>query len=106
MEEALYVARRNLRQLLVTKPHWALDQFAAACNQSISWVKKWKARLRTAAATDDQVLWGLSRARHHPPAPPDPRLVDRVLAIRDTPPEKEHRTPGPKAILYYLPRDP
>ena len=106
MEEDLYVARRTLRQLLVTHPHWALDQFAAACNQSVSWVKKWKARFRAAAVPDDSLLWGLSRARKTSPPPTDPRLVDRILAIRDTPPENLHRTPGPKAILYYLPCDP
>src|SRR5712692_8878391 len=33
------------------------------------------------------------------------KLVDRVLEIRDDPPEGLGRTPGPKAILYYLRRD-
>jgi hypothetical protein len=31
--------------------------------------------------------------------------VDRILAIRDTPPDHLQRTPGPEAILYYLGRD-
>ena len=106
MEETWYTARRTLRHLLATKPHWALDQLAAACNQSVSWVKKWKVRFRTTKDTDDTLLWGLSRARHHPPSPTDPRLVERILAIRDSPPDNLQRTPGPKAILYYLPRDP
>jgi len=30
---------------------------------------------------------------------------DRVLEMRDEPPEGLGRTPGPKALLYYLPRD-
>jgi len=30
----------------------------------------------------------------------------RILAIRDSPPEGLRRTPGPEAVLYYLPRDP
>jgi hypothetical protein len=33
------------------------------------------------------------------------RLVDRVLEIRDDPPEGLGRTPGPKAILSSLKRD-
>jgi hypothetical protein len=33
-------------------------------------------------------------------------VEERVLAIRDAPPENLKRTPGPRAILYYLPRDP
>ena len=33
------------------------------------------------------------------------KLVDRLLEIRDDPPEGLGRTPGPKAILYYLSRD-
>jgi transposase InsO family protein len=35
----------------------------------------------------------------------DQEVVDRVLEIRDDPPEGLSRTPGPKAILYYLNRD-
>jgi transposase InsO family protein len=34
-----------------------------------------------------------------------PQVVDRILEIRDDPPEGLRRTPGPKAILYYLSRD-
>ena len=54
---------------------------------------------------DEQVLRGLSRAPHHPPPRLDPQVVDRLLEIRDDPPEGLGRTPGPKAILYYLSRD-
>ncbi|HEY6410713.1 MAG TPA: hypothetical protein VIY29_24940 [Ktedonobacteraceae bacterium] len=32
-------------------------------------------------------------------------MVDRILELRDQPPEGLGRTPGPKALLYYLPRD-
>jgi hypothetical protein len=31
-------------------------------------------------------------------------VIEAILAIRDTPPEHLHRTPGPRTILYYLPR--
>jgi transposase InsO family protein len=32
-------------------------------------------------------------------------VVDRLLEMRDQPPEGLGRTPGPKALVYYLPRD-
>src|SRR5258708_9280044 len=40
------------------------------------------------------------------PPPPYPLLVQRILALRDTPPENLQRTPRPRALLYYLPRHP
>src|SRR5262249_13852771 len=46
-----------------------------------------------------------SRARHTPPPSTPKAVVERILAIRDEPPEHLHRVPGPKAIVYYLPRD-
>ncbi|HEY4387618.1 MAG TPA: hypothetical protein VGN34_24445 [Ktedonobacteraceae bacterium] len=51
-----------------------------------------------------QVALGLSRARHHPPERIDPEREAVILAIRDEPPEGLRRTPGPRAILSYLPR--
>lgn len=72
---------------------------------SISWIDKWKKRLLHASLDNEQVLHGLSRAPHHPPPRLDPQVVDRVLEIRDEPPEGLGRTPGPKAILYYVNRD-
>ena len=32
-------------------------------------------------------------------------VVNRLVEMRDQPPEGLGRTPGPKALLYYLPRD-
>ena len=55
-------------------------------------------RFREADPTDLHVLFSRSRARHTPPAPPDLRLVQRILEIGT-------RTPGPRTILYYLKRD-
>lgn len=72
---------------------------------SQSWVDTWKKRLAGVPFDDEQVLHGLSRAPHHPPARLDSQVVDRLLEIRDDPPEVLGRTPGPKAILYYLSRD-
>ncbi len=64
-----------------------------------------KKRLLSVPPDDEQVLRGLSRAPHHPPPRLDPQVVDRLLEIRDDPPEGLGRIPGPKAILYYLSRD-
>jgi transposase InsO family protein len=72
---------------------------------SVGWVKKWKKRLQEAEPEDEQVLHSRSRARTHPPERISQVVVDRLLQLRDEPPEGLRRTPGPKALLYYLPRD-
>jgi transposase InsO family protein len=105
MEAVYYAARGNLRRLLQLHPTWSRAQFAQATGMLLGWVSKWKKRLSHAPLDDEQVLHGLSRAPHHPPPRLDPQVVDRLLEIRDQPPEGLGRTPGPKAILYYLPRD-
>jgi len=42
----------------------------------------------------------------HPPERISPPVTDPILQIRDSPPEGLQPTPGPKAILSSLPRDP
>lgn len=79
-----------------------------ALGRSLAWVKKWRRRIRQAQACGEplaEVLQGGSCAHKHPSKAIDPLVVERILAIRDEPPEGLHRTPGPEAILYYLPRD-
>src|SRR5260370_2329848 len=71
---------------------------------SVGWVKKWSKRLREAPPEDEAVLQGQSRARKHPSERISQRVVERILELRDQPPEGLGRTPGPKALLYYLPR--
>ena len=105
MEAVYYAVRGNLRRLLRLHPTWTRAQLAQATGMSLSWVSKWKRRLANAPADDEQVLRSLSRAPHHPPPRLDPLVVDRLLEMRDQPPEGLGRTPGPKALLYYLPRD-
>ncbi len=105
MEAVYYAARANLRRLMILHPHWTRAQLAQATSMSKSWVDKWKKRLLDVPFDDEQVLQGLSRAPHHPLPRLDSHVVDRVLDIRDNPPESLGRTPGPKAILYYLSRD-
>ena len=52
------------------------------------------------------MLLDRSHARHTPQPPLHPLVVDRILAIRDTPPPPLQRVPGPKTIVYYLGQDP
>lgn len=96
------VDRRRLRTLLDLRPDWTLQDLADAIGRSRSWVKKWVARLRQAAPSDDTVLQGRECARHTPPPRLSQVVIDRILAIRDNPPQNLNRIPGPKAILYYL----
>ena len=105
MEAVYYAARANLRRLLTQQPTWTRQQYAQAVGMSLGWVKKWIKRLREAPPQDEAVLQGQSRARKHPPQRLSQRVVDRLLELRDQPPEGLGRTPGPKALLYYLPRD-
>ena len=105
MQALYYAARGNLRWLLRLHPQWSQRQLAQALGMSRSWVSKWIKRLQSAPPDDEEVLQGLSRAPKHPPEQLDARVIDRILEIRDQPPEGLGRTPGPKAILYYLPRD-
>lgn len=105
MEVVYYAARANLRRLMGLYPHWTQQQYAQAVGMSLGWVKKWKKRLQEAAPEEDQVLQSRSRARKHPPERISQTVTDRMIQMRDAPPEGLQRTPGPKAILYYLPRD-
>ncbi len=106
MEDQYFADRATLRQLRRAHPEWTQRELAASLGRSVSWVKKWIKRLRAAPPEDTSVLWSRSRARHHPPPCVAPAVVERILEIRDQPPEGLRRTPGPKAILYYLHRDP
>ena len=104
--EAQYYADRTLfRTLLRSHPTWSQQDLADATHRSLGWVKKWVKRLRNAAPDDEQVLHAQSRARKHPPPRLSALVVERILEIRDHPPAHLQRTPGLKAVLYYLARD-
>jgi hypothetical protein len=105
MEAVYYAARGNSRRLMRLHPQWTQQQYAQAVGMSRGWVKKWKQRLQQAEAEDEQVLYSRSRARTHPPERISQTVIDRISQLRDEPPEGLRRTPGPKALLYYLPRD-
>lgn len=107
MTEAHWIAERAaLRCLARHHPAWTQQELATCLGRSRSWVKKWLGRLDQAPSDDLTVLHSRSRARHTPAPAMPAALVERILAIRDEPPEQLKRVPGPRAILYYLPRDP
>ncbi len=105
MEAVYYAARANLRRLLTQYPTWTRQQYAQAVGMSLGWVKKWLKRLQEAPPQDEAVLQGQSRARKHPAERISQRVVARLVELRDQPPEGLGRTPGPKALVYSLPRD-
>ena len=102
MEEQWQVDRARLRMLHQQHPDWSYPQLAQHLSRSISWVKKWSKRLKTAVPEDQTVLKSQSRRPKHPPPSIEPIVVERILAIRDQPPDGLQRTPGPVAIKYYL----
>ena len=102
MEAAWLADRSLLRQLLEQQPGWTNQQLAEATERSLTWVKKWKKRLRQASTEAISSLFSQSRARHHPPEKTSQPVVAAILMMRDQPPDELQRTPGPRAIIYYL----
>jgi hypothetical protein len=105
MEAQWQADRAALRDLLHTRPDLTLKAMAAQLGRSYSWGKKWAKRLVQIPVDDVSVLHSQSRARKTPFPAWDPLVLARVEHIRLLPPDGLQRTPGPKAILYYLPRD-
>jgi len=106
MEEQWVVDRGTLRAMWLEHPEWSKQQLAEEVGHSKCWVKKWLKRIRSAPLEDREVLQAHSRARRHPPPQTAPEVVSRILEIRDDPPPKLGRVPGPVTILYYLQQDP
>jgi hypothetical protein len=103
--EAHYIADRSLLLALWHQhPDWRNLDLAQATGRSVAWVKKWKSRFQ-ADPNNPEVIWGRSHTRE-PGAQFASAVIEQILAIRDHPPEHLHRTPGPRAILFYLPRSP
>jgi transposase InsO family protein len=105
MEEQWIVDRSKLRAVWLEHPEWSKRQLAEAVGRSQGWVKKWLKRIRSSPLEDQQVLQGQSRARKHLPPAWSETVVHKILEIRDNPPKKLGRSPGPLTILYYLNRD-
>jgi hypothetical protein len=96
-------APRSVAEDPFTLPHgnWLRPQDARS-----SWVKKWRKRLQEGDPHNHELLCSHSRAHHAPYFRWDPRVETRIVEMRLSPPEHLGRTPGPRALLYYLPRDP
>ena len=105
MEEQWVVDRCKLREVWLEHPEWSKGELAQAVGRSKSWVKKWLKRIRGSTLEDREVLKGHSCARKRPPAQVAAEVVNRILDLRDHPPQKLGRTPGPLTILYYLKQD-
>jgi hypothetical protein len=106
MEEEWMRDRALLRDLLQKTPSASPRELAQATGRSVSWVKKWRKRLQEGDPQDQALLCSRSRAHHAPYFRWDACLIRRIVAMRFSPPENLMRVPGPRALLYYLPRDP
>ncbi|WP_236039161.1 helix-turn-helix domain-containing protein [Ktedonobacter robiniae] len=97
--EVEYVGKRaHLFHLLQQHPEWTLQQYADAVGCSQSMVCTWRQRFREAQAQgtlDASIFFSRSRAPHHHPPRIDTEVKERVLSIRQSPPEPLQRTPGP-----------
>jgi hypothetical protein len=105
--EAIWFARRAaLHCLSQQHPEWTNADLAAAVGASESWVKKWLARLKHAPTTDPTLYHARSHARHTPPPTMPQAVVERILCLRDEPPNHLRRVPGPRTIIAFLHQDP
>ena len=106
MEEEWMRERALLRDLLEKNPHASPKELAQELGRSVSWIKKWRKRLAEGDAQDPSLLCSCSRAHHAPYFRWDVRVTQKIVEMRFVPPENLKRVPGPRALLYYLPRDP
>jgi hypothetical protein len=106
-EAQLIVERATLRWLAQQHPDWTQPELARSLRKSVDWIKKWLKRFRQADPNEVTVLPSRSRARKTPPASlaQQPVLVQRIVEIRQTPPENLQRPPGHETILSSLHRD-
>lgn len=105
MDAEWFAERAALRCLMQAHPDGTQAELAATLGRSRSWGAIWLPRLKEAEPADLTVLHARSCARHTPPSPMPRALVERLLAIRDDPPDHLRRVPGPKARLSFLPRE-
>jgi hypothetical protein len=106
MQERWVADRAMLYRLMRLHPELTQKESAAWIGRSVGWVKKWVKRFREASPGDGSVFLGKPRSRTTPYPQTDHEVQERIIAIRDAFPENLKRVPGPKAILYYVARDP
>src|SRR5215469_18434391 len=86
MEEEWMRDRAILRELLNTDPQTSPQEVARATGRSVSWVKKWRKRLREGDPHDQERLCARSRAHHAPYFRWDPRVETCIVQMRLPPP--------------------
>src|ERR1051326_2898905 len=106
MEADLVAQRCTLFWLSRRHPEWTNAELAATVGRSESWTKKWLARFKHATIPDLTLFQSRSHARHMPPSSTAQPVVERILALRDEPPDHLRRVPGPRTRLSLLQRDP
>jgi hypothetical protein len=99
MEEEWMRDRALLRDLLNKDPQTPPQEWARATRRSVSWVKKWRKRLREGDPSDPELFCSRSRAHHAPYFRWDLRVETCIVEMRLSPPEHLGRTPGPRALL-------
>ena len=99
--------RSLLRRLHHEHPEWNKVQLAQATGRCVAWVRRWLGRLAGTPLDDRVALASQSRRPKTTPTPTKtgPLVVERIVAIREEPPCKLGRTPGPRTIAYYLKQD-
>lgn len=105
METEWMIDRQRLRDLLQETPALTYAEMGVQVGRSLGWVKKWVPRLRV-DLNDNRLLERRRSPRRYGQPSRSPLVVEKILAIRDEPPDQLRRTPGPRAILYYLNHDP
>jgi hypothetical protein len=107
MEEAWMRDRALLRDLLRQHPQ-ASPPGVSPHDRTLSQLGEEVAQAAHATRDphDPSVLCSRSRAHHAPYFRWDVRVTQRIVEMRFSPPENLKRVPGPRALLYYLPRDP
>jgi hypothetical protein len=98
--------RALLRDLLNKTPQTSPQALAQATGRKVAVGQKMAQtteRGRSSRSRTPLLCW---RAHHAPDFRWDPRVETCLVEMRLSPPEHLGRTPGPRALLSYLPRDP
>src|SRR5436305_609532 len=100
METVYCMKRCNLRWLMQQHPTWTCRQLAEAVEMSLGWVKTWRRRWKESEPGDEQVLHSRTRAPKHPRPRISEEVAERVVALRDEPPEGLRRVPSPHGSAF------
>lgn len=98
------VDRTKLYDLKQQRPKAKACELAKEIGRSERWARKWLARFAEHEDKVSQLFCSQSRARKTSNKLVSQAVVEAILDIRDNPPNGLGRTPGPKTILYYLPK--